>query len=162
MADDHPPDAAASGPDLPSAPAAAGPACPWCSAPLPDPAATVCPSCDARLVEEGDVEIPGVTSVAMDLRASAAAPRRVRSTFGALFVGDDDEIPLPSEAEMPALAPPDDEVRREMLRLELEARLRDLRAEVRSLDSEEAMTGPGSPGPPTPPAGTLPPEADER
>ena len=114
------------------------PACPWCSAPLPGVEAATCPSCGARLVEEeGGVEIPGVTAVDPGLLAAATAPRKVRRTFGSLLVGDDDEIPPPSEAEMPALAPPDLEVRREMLRLELEARLTELRAEALALEADD-------------------------
>jgi hypothetical protein len=119
----------------PAAPAA--PACPWCSEPLPSIDAASCPSCGARLVGDEGVDIPGVTTVDPGLRAAAAAPRKVKRTFGSLLVGDDNDVPPPSEAEMPALAPPDLEVRREMLRLELEARLRGLRAEVQAIESEE-------------------------
>jgi hypothetical protein len=126
-----------------------GPACPWCSAPLPGAEAAACPSCGARLIEdEAGVEIPGVTAVDPGLVAAASAPRKVRRTFGALLVGDDDEIPPPSEAEMPALAPPDVEVRREMLRLELEARLAELRAEVQAMEAEDRADG--GPTPPEP------------
>lgn len=116
-------------------------ACPWCSAPLPGVEATACASCGARLVEEDvSAEIPGVTAVDRGLLAAAAAPRRAKRTFGSLLVGgDDDEIPPPSEAEMPALAPPDLDVRREMLRLELEARLTGLRAEVQAMEAEERV-----------------------
>ena len=80
-------------------------------------------------MEPLDVEIPGVTAVDPALLAAAAAPRKVKRTFGSLLVGDDNEIPPPSEAEMPALAPPDAEVRREILRLEMDARLVALKAE---------------------------------
>jgi hypothetical protein len=54
----------------------------------------------------------------------------VKRTFGALLVREDEGIPPPTEAEMPALAPPDEAVRREMLRLELDARLRALQSEI--------------------------------
>jgi hypothetical protein len=138
MADD-------AGPPL-SAEAAAGladerslsPVCPWCSAPLPAAEVAVCPSCEARLVGAADIEIPGVTAVDPALLAVAAAPRKVKRTFGSLLVGNDDEIPPPSEAEMPALARPDADVRREILRLEMEARLLSLRAEVASRSAEGA------------------------
>ena len=131
---------------LPLSPeAAAGPAderslspvCPWCSTPLPEAEVAVCPSCEARLVGSDDVEIPGLTAVDPALLAVAATPRKVKRTFGSLLVGNDDEIPPPSEAEMPALAPPDVEVRREMLRLELEARLTELRAEALALEADD-------------------------
>lgn len=128
-------------PAVPAAPAVLGapaaPACPWCSEPLPSIDAADCPSCGARLVGDESVDIPGVTTIDPGLRGAAAAPRKVKRTFGSLLVGDDNEVPPPSEAEMPALAPPDLEVRREMLRLELEARLRGLRAEVQAIESEE-------------------------
>jgi len=115
------------------------PICPWCSAVLPAADVTDCPSCQARLVEPLDVMIPGVTAVDPVLLAAAAAPRKVKRTFGSLLVGDDNEIPPPSEAEMPALARPDAEVRREILRLEMEARLVALKAEVASRSADGAV-----------------------
>ena len=137
--------------------------CPWCSASLPAADAAVCPSCGARLVEASDVEIPGVTAVDPAVLAAAAAPRKIKRTFGSLLVGKDDEIPPPSEAEMPALARPDADVRREMLRLEMDARLSSLKAEVASLNAEDAVAmardaSPGSPA--TGPATEPPPETD--
>jgi hypothetical protein len=142
-----------------SAGAAAGPAderslspvCPWCSASLPAAEVAVCPSCEARLVGSDDIEIPGLTAVDPALLAVAAAPRKVKRTFGSLLVGNDDEIPPPSEAEMPALARPDADVRREILRLEMEARLVALRAEVASRSAEGA--GPAANGGPASEAG---------
>ena len=134
--------------------------CPWCSAVLPAPDAPVCPSCDARLVDEQGVEIPGVTTVYPGLLASAAAPRKVKRTFGSLLVGDDNEIPPPSEAELPALAPPDADVRREMLRLELDARLASLQAEVKAIEAEDGLRpeAPEAPdSPETPDAPEAPP-----
>jgi len=125
------------------------PICPWCSAALPAPDATDCPSCEARLVEPLDVEIPGVTAVDPHLLAAAAAPRKVKRTFGSLLVGDDNEIPPPSEAEMPALARPDADVRREILRLEMEARLVALRAEVAARSAEAAPDTTEAPAEPT-------------
>ena len=114
------------------------PICPWCSAALPAADAAVCPSCDARLVDASSDDIPGVTAVDPALLAAAAAPHKVKRTFGSLFVGNDDEIPPPSEAEMPALARPDADVRREILRLEMDARLASLKAEVASRNAEGA------------------------
>jgi hypothetical protein len=132
--------------------------CPWCSAVLPAPDAAVCPSCEARLVEEHEVEIPGVTSVEPSLIAAAAAPRKIKRTFGSLFVGEDNSIPPPSEAELPALAPPDADVRREMLRLELDARLAALQAEVKALESENGPVMAPPDEPPEPPSANLPPD----
>jgi hypothetical protein len=146
MVDHAAPDTGAAGP-------APGPVCPWCSAALPAVAAAVCPSCEARLVDTSDVDIPGVTAVDPVLLAAAAAPRKVKRTFGSLLVGNDDEIPPPSEAEMPALARPDADVRREILRLEMEARLASLKAEVASRNAEgaAAVANGAPPEPPEPP-----------
>ena len=132
-----------------------GPAiCPWCSAALPVPDASVCPACQAHLIEEQGVEIPGVTTVYPGLLASAAAPRKVKRTFGSLLVGEDNEIPPPTEAELPALAPPDADVRREMLRLELDARLASLQAEVKAIEAEDGII----PGVAEEPPGGAPPD----
>lgn len=136
------------------------PACPWCSARLPSPDTRVCPSCGARLIEDADVEVPGVTEVDPALRAAAAAPRRVKRTFGSLLVGDDDnEIPPPTEAEMPALARPDADVRREMLLLELEARRAALESEARAIEADEREAAHPAPAVPEA-AGAQQPEED--
>jgi hypothetical protein len=118
----------------------------------------VCPACQAHLIEEQGVEIPGVTTVYPGLLASAAAPRKVKRTFGSLLVGEDNEIPPPTEAELPALAPPDADVRREMLRLELDARLASLQAEVKAIEAEDGIIPgvaeePPSGAPPDPASG---------
>lgn len=110
--------------------------CPWCSEPLPVPDAPDCPSCGAHLLGGEDVEVPGVTAIDPALARIAAAPMKVKRTFGSLLVGDENEIPPPTEAEMPALARPDADVRREMLRLEMEARLAELQADARMLEAE--------------------------
>jgi hypothetical protein len=140
----------------------AAPICPWCSVVLPAADAAVCPSCDARLVDASNVDIPGVTAVDPVLLAAAAAPRKVKRTFGSLLVGNDDEIPTPSEAEMPALARPDADVRLEILRLEMEARLASLRAEVAARNAESSATiAYGAPPHPAPPGTGEPPETGE-
>ena len=157
MADD-------AGPVTPAAEGDRAPICPWCPAALPAVDAAACPSCEARLIEPADIVIPGVTAVDPVLLAAAAAPRKVKRTFGSLLVGEDNEVPPPSEAEMPALARPDADVRREILRLEMEARLAALRAELaaRSADGAVAAGRPAEP-PDTgePPDGGDVPEAGE-
>jgi hypothetical protein len=117
--------------------------CPWCSAPLPSVDAGECPGCGARLAETGSEEIPGVTAVDPQLLRAAPAARKAKRTFGALLVGDVEETPAPSEAEMPALARPDEAVLREMLRLEIEAGLADLRAGRRVLEADALPAGAG-------------------
>jgi hypothetical protein len=121
--------------------------CPWCSEPLPAPDAPDCPSCGAHLLGGEDVEVPGVTAIDPALARIAAAPMKVKRTFGSLLVGDDNEIPPPTEAEMPALARPDADVRREMLRLEMEARLAELQADARMLEAEGHPVTVTIPGP---------------
>lgn len=136
---------------------ASAPVCPWCSASLPAADAAVCPSCEAHLVGSDGVDILGVTTVDPFVTASSSAPRKVR-VLGSLF--GNDESPPPSEAELPALARPDVEVRREILRLELDARLASLQAEVKLIESEGGLPA-GLPEPPAdePPADE--PTADE-
>jgi len=115
------------------------PICPWCSAALPAADAAVCPSCGAHLTGVSDMDIPGVTTVDPVMLAAAAAPRKIKRSLGSLLVGNDDEIPPPSEAEMPALARPDADVRREILRLEMDAQLASLKAEVAARNAEAAL-----------------------
>ncbi len=137
--------------------------CPWCSAVLPPSAADECPSCHAHLVEAEGVEIPGVTAVDPSFTATNAAPRRVRA-LGSLLGSSDDDVALPSPDELPALAPPDFDVRREMLRLELEARLTSLQAEVQSIEAEDgpsAAAPEGAPGPKEGPGAEGAPEPQE-
>jgi hypothetical protein len=85
------------------------------------------------------MDIPGVTTVDPVMLAAAAAPRKIKRSLGSLLVGNDDEIPPPSEAEMPALARPDADVRREILRLEMDAQLASLKAEVAARNAEAAL-----------------------
>jgi len=140
MADNDPPEI-----PLPS-PAARGARCPWCSAPIESPDEVTCVACGATLQGDAAIEIPGVTAIDVQHATRATAPRKVRRTFGALFVGGDDEIPPPSEAELPALAMPDAEVRREMLRLRLDAELANLTARAAALAAERGIPMPASPG----------------
>jgi hypothetical protein len=112
--------------------------CPWCSAELPDPAAAQCPSCGATLTSAtaADPEIRGVTMLdpeaIMRARAEVARPR---SRILSFITGD-----VPSETGEPAspgsLSRPTDDVRREMLRLQLEAERAELEAESVLLKSD--------------------------
>ena len=119
--------------------AMSGPAalCPWCSAPLPDAAVERCPNCGAALAATGEGEIKGVTTLDTEaiLRARADVARP-RSRILSFITGE-----VPTETGAPAspesLAPPPDEVRREMLRLQIEAERADLAAETVALKSDE-------------------------
>lgn len=126
---------------LPS-PADPGARCPWCSTPVAGPDAVTCSSCGATLHGDTEIEVPGVTAIDGQHASRATAPRKVRRTFGSLFVGGDDAIPPPSEAELPALAMPDADVRREMLRIRLDAELADLTARVEALAAERGLPMP--------------------
>lgn len=114
--------------------------CPWCSAPLSVPGAERCLACGAALVSQAgvsDSDIKGVTTLDTEaiLRARSEAARP-RSRILSFITGE-----APPETGGPAspesLAPPPDAVRREMLRLEYEARRADLEAETVALKSDE-------------------------
>jgi hypothetical protein len=97
--------------------------CPWCSEPLPEDATERCPSCNANLVAEGEARIAGLTEVegpgAARVRR-AEAPKR--SKLLSWISGDvDDESTSVTPSAPDALNPPARDVRREMLRLQLEA-----------------------------------------
>ena len=137
-------------PDIPLPPPAdPGPRCPWCSAPVASADAVTCSACGATLHGDAEVDVPGVTAIDGQ-HVSHAAPRRVRRTLGTLFAGGDDTVASPSEAELPALALPDPDVRREMLRIRLDAELADLTARVEALAAERGMPMSGLPTPGVP------------
>jgi hypothetical protein len=132
-------------PDATAAPAV----CPWCSAAVAAPDADTCPSCGANLVAvaEGEVQVPGVTTIdpMSALRTRTQARSRPRRDLLGWITGESVLTPthgepvavipptmlppgaasLPAAATVPpspdALAPPDARVRREMLRMELAA-----------------------------------------
>lgn len=116
--------------------------CPWCSASYTgDP--DTCPSCGAALAVDPatDPALPGLTAIdaAAIVRAKAPVPRS-RNRFLSWISGDYPED-APSAAEAGALAPPDADVRREMLRLELAAEVANLQAEAGALIAEATLEG---------------------
>jgi hypothetical protein len=120
-----------------AAPADPTPRCTWCSAELPSANETACPSCGATLVGDGEPAVPGVTALdaeAIIRNARNAVPQR-RNRLLSWISGEYDD-----SAEAPAppgsLDLPPAEVRREMLRLELEAEVANLQAETEALVSE--------------------------
>jgi hypothetical protein len=120
----------------------AGPVCPWCSAPLPSDHEERCPSCGAALHEAASSEVPGVTQVDHEaLLKGRPVTQKSRGLIGWLS----GEYEAESEHTPPGtLEPPDDAVRREMLRLELAA----LEAEVLARQAEavaEVATETGRP-----------------
>ena len=85
--------------------------------------------------------LPGLTAIDATaiVRAKTQVPRQ-RSRLLSWISGDYPEEPS-SAAEAGALAPPDPDVRREMLRLELEAEVANLQAETDALIAEATVEG---------------------
>ncbi len=100
-----------------------GARCPWCSELVPTPAPAHCPSCQAALGGAGaaDANVPGVTAIdaAALLRNTSQVPRQ-RGRLLSFLTGDVSDVEV-TPAELASLAPPDEAVRREMLRLQIEA-----------------------------------------
>jgi hypothetical protein len=125
----------------------------WCSAVLPDAHAETCPSCGATLVGEADAALPGLTAIDADaiLRntRTAAKPKRPGRLLGWIsgeYEGDDRGTVAPPGS----LAPPPEAVRREMLRLELQAQVANAQAEVEALAADAAIEAAASGRPPAP------------
>jgi hypothetical protein len=112
--------------------------CPWCSAAV-TPETAICPSCGAILLSDEERELPGVTAVDQAVvrgEKKQAGRSRLLSWISGEYPDDE-----PAVADAQALAPPDPEVQREILRLELEAEVANLQAESDSLRSEAAAEG---------------------
>jgi hypothetical protein len=115
------------------------PECPWCSASVV-PGQTVCSSCGANLTGDEQTEIPGVTEIDKAAVGVARPPAiTTRSRWRAWITGDSSDALTASEAK--AVAPPDDAVREEMLRLELQAQVARLQAETEALLADAAEEG---------------------
>jgi hypothetical protein len=124
-----------------SAAQTAGPAhCPWCSAELPSEATEHCPSCGATLVGEAEAALPGVTAIDPEaIVRNARMPTTPRRSRLLSWFGGEDTEPDESPAPPGSLAPPPPDVRREILRLELEAEVANLQAEADSITAEAAV-----------------------
>jgi len=136
-----------------SAPA---PRCTWCSAELPTAHETICPSCGATLLGDGETQVPGLTAIDAEaiLRNARAAKVKPRSRLMSWISGDFDDDSAGTAAPG-SLAPPPLAVRREMLLLELEAQVANAQAEVESMAADAAIEGaaldlPSVPVPETP------------
>jgi hypothetical protein len=119
---------------------ARAPRCNWCSAVLPSDHETTCPSCGATLVGDGETSVPGLTAIDAEaiLRNARTAKAKPRSRLLGWISGDYDGGVEPS-ATPGSLAPPDEAVRREMLRLELEAQVANAEAEVGAMAADAAV-----------------------
>ena len=119
--------------------------CPWCSAVLPAPDLEDCPSCGATLTAASETALPGVTAIDHEAiaRGTREAIRQPRSRLFSWLSGDyGEEEPAPPGA----IAPPDAAVRREMLRLQVQADLADRQAEADSIIADAAVEGRPLPG----------------
>jgi hypothetical protein len=116
--------------------------CPWCSATYTGERET-CPSCGAALTADpaADPSLPGLTAI--DTAAIVRAKTPVTKPRNRLLSWISGEYPEEGGvvAEAGALAPPDLAVRREILRLELEAEVANLQAEADALMSEATVDG---------------------
>lgn len=108
--------------------------CPWCSATVPVEAVT-CPSCGASLRDAAEGDILGVTQVDPAAVARAKPIRSPRNIAAFLGVGDG---PLEDEP-IGKVEPPSDEVRQEMLRLELAALDAEIEAKSKEALAQQAL-----------------------
>lgn len=116
--------------------------CPWCSATY-EGTPESCPSCGATLTGDAatDPSLPGLTAIDAAAIVRAKEPvKKQRNRLLSWISGEypDDEGPT---KDTEALAPPDAEVRREILRLELEAEVAALQAEADALRAEATVEG---------------------
>jgi len=101
----------------------------------------MCPSCGATLIGEGDTSVPGLTALDADaiLRNARAGGKpksrgRLLGWISGDYPGDEGASAAPG-----SLSPPPVEVRREMLRLELEAQVANAQAEVEAMAADAAI-----------------------
>jgi hypothetical protein len=121
--------------------AAAPVVCTWCSAPLSTPEPDRCPSCGAILTGELAEPLPGITAIdAKALVRGAPTTVRPKSRLLSWINGDYPEDAI-SPADAKALELPDPAVKREMLRLELEGEVANLKAQADALVAEAAAEG---------------------
>ena len=102
---------------------AAGGRCPWCSAGLALGAGLAsCPSCGAQLSGDDDAAMPGLTQVVpVTMKKTVSAEPVRRSRLLAWISGEMIDETSESAATSEALALPSRDVRREILRIELES-----------------------------------------
>ncbi len=99
----------------------------------------MCATCGAALVEP-DASVPGVTAIdAQAISRTARAVSTVRRNRLLSWISGD----FPEDDETPArpgtLGPPPPDVRREILRLQMEAEYANLKAEAESITSEAQL-----------------------
>jgi hypothetical protein len=102
--------------------------CPWCSTSV-TPETVNCPTCGAALKGDEETVLPGVTAVDDKVLRGETKPQQ-RSRLLSWISGEYDEEAVAAKADPAAIAPPDPAVQREIRRLELEAEVANLQAEV--------------------------------
>ena len=114
--------------------------CPWCSASVPAASAT-CPSCGAQLRDAAEGDILGVTQIDPSAvsRVRRVKPRRLT----AWLTG---EGPVEDESTGGKIEPPSEDVRREMLRLELAAIDAELEAKAAQAAANRELPPDETPG----------------
>ena len=117
------------------------PRCNWCSAVLPSDHEVTCPSCGATLLGDSDPAVPGLTAIDAEaiLRNARTAKAKPRGRLLSWISGDYDDSESTAAASPGSLAPPTGAVRREMLRLEIEAQLTNAQAEVEAMAVDAAL-----------------------
>jgi hypothetical protein len=122
------------------------PRCPWCSAELPASDVKTCPTCQANLTAESEAQLPGLTALDLERLAFRRATAPKKSRLMSWISGDSDyENATDPVAQPGSLDLPPFEVRREMLRLEMAARIADLTAEAGALAADQAAANGSDP-----------------
>ena len=124
--------------------------CQWCNGPLESDDLELCPHCGSRLrPTDEDLVVPGVTTLSaeaaralelVEIQRNREAAKSGQAMYTTPSLATAQSIvPAPDEATVEAAnRPPDDEVRRVMLEMELEARQARAMASARS-DVEEMI-----------------------
>ena len=146
--------------DRPAGEGASAARCPWCSAPLESSSGATCPACGATLTADAEPQLPGVTTLAPSSMSRIA--RRRPNRIVQWITGDTGDAPAPLSTPAPgSLTPPAADVRVEMLRIELAARLADRNAEIDALETEARLeAGPDVASQPDDNAGASPNDAE--
>jgi hypothetical protein len=103
--------------------------CPWCSTSVTAETET-CPTCGAVLIGDEDSVVPGITAVDDKVVRGETRPQdrnRLLSWISGEYADEST-----TEANAQAIAPPDPAVQREIRRLQLEAEIANLTAEVQA------------------------------
>jgi hypothetical protein len=103
--------------------------CPWCSTSV-TPETETCPTCGAVLKGDEEPVLPGITAVDEKVVRGETRPQDRNRLLSWISGEYADESTTAAEAQ--AIAPPDPEVLREIRRLEIEAEIANLTAEVQA------------------------------